>query len=107
MLLRVPGLGVVSVDDRPELWARERERAAALGEHAAILIGASTVPMEVDNKASSRIFELVEADRSLNRPRKQRYTPLRTMRVGEPSFSADWGDGHSPMRNHIGAMSRR
>ena len=48
VVLRVRGLGVASVDDGPELWGRQRERAAVLGKDAIILIGASEMQMSID-----------------------------------------------------------
>jgi hypothetical protein len=47
-VLRVHGLGVASVDDGPELWAQERERAARLGKDAIVLVGASEMQMGID-----------------------------------------------------------
>jgi hypothetical protein len=46
--LRTRGIGVASVDDGPELWGRQRERAAVLGKDAIILIGASEMQMSID-----------------------------------------------------------
>jgi hypothetical protein len=37
-----------SVIDSPRLWIRERERAAALGSHALILVGSSRVLLDLD-----------------------------------------------------------
>jgi len=47
-VLRVRGLGVAAVDDGPELWAQERDRAALLGKDAIILVGASEMQMSID-----------------------------------------------------------
>jgi hypothetical protein len=47
-VLRVRGLSVASVDDGPDLWAQERDRAALLGKDAIVLIGASEMQMGID-----------------------------------------------------------
>lgn len=48
VILRVRGIAVASVDDSAELWAHERERAAALGDAAVILVGTSQMQMGID-----------------------------------------------------------
>jgi hypothetical protein len=46
--VRVRGLGDVAVANTAELWIRERERAAALGDDALILVGASRMQGGID-----------------------------------------------------------
>jgi hypothetical protein len=47
-VLRTRGLDVTFVHDSPELWALQRERAAALGNDAVILVGTSQMQMGID-----------------------------------------------------------
>jgi hypothetical protein len=48
--VRARGLGDVAVANTAELWIRERERAAALGDDALILVGASRMQGGIDLK---------------------------------------------------------
>ena len=46
--VRARGLGDVAVANTAELWVRERERAAALGSDALVLVGASRMQGGID-----------------------------------------------------------
>ncbi len=46
--VRARGLGDVAVANTAELWIRERERAAALGDEAVVLVGASRMQGGID-----------------------------------------------------------
>jgi hypothetical protein len=48
VVVQTRGLAGTAVDDTPELWIRERERAASLGDDAVILVGASRMQMGMD-----------------------------------------------------------